>query len=176
MDVCSGEDEVDDEHEDSDDEPNIDATDDTNHKQNETSVIECSLEDVYEQENQQIVGEVDCVLEGTEEQALPHADQQPAHFGFTLTMDNIDLNVRGSFQRCKRSTQSYHFSHIFAAQNRVSDTGLQDGYISGSLSPELILPHKADWENLVSDFEAPVSRYLMITYAISVCKLVRTFL
>ena len=75
MDACSGEDEVDDEHKDTDgcdDEPNIDATDDTSHKQNETSVIECSLEDIYEQEDQQIVGEVDCVLEGTEEQALPH--------------------------------------------------------------------------------------------------------
>ena len=110
-------------------------------------------------EDQEIHNQVDTVFESAREQALTGStEQQPAHFGYTLTMDNIDMNVRRSFQRCDRSTESYHFSHVFAAQNCVDDSELQDGSTSGDLSPEVILPNKADWQKIVSDFEVLVSR------------------
>jgi len=70
-------------------------------------------------------------------------------------MDNIDLNVRRSFQRC---TLSYPFTHVFAAQNPVNSSGEQDGFPSGVLSPEDMLTSKADWEKIVGDFEVLVSR------------------
>jgi len=103
--------------------------------------------------------QVDSVHEYVEEQTLSHAEQS-ANFGFTLTMDNIDPNVRRSFQRCDRSTLSYHFSHVFAAQNHVNSSGEQDGFPSGVLSPEDILPSKADQEKIVVDFEVLVSNWM----------------
>ena len=38
------------------------------------------------------------------------------NFGYVLVIDNIDMNIRRSFQRC-RTTKSYHFCHGFAVQN-----------------------------------------------------------
>jgi len=158
-----GEDEVveEDEGKDTDEESGVnnDVTDDENCRENGNLEREGDQEDPCEREDvQESCVLVDSAREGIEEQLSSHAEQQPDDFGFTLTMDNIDLNVRRSFQRCDRSTLSYHFTHVFAAQNRVSSSGKQDGFPSGVLSPEDILPSKADWEKLVDDFEVLVSR------------------
>ena len=55
------------------------------------------------------------------------------HFGYVLVMDNIDMNVRRSFQRHDRTTKSYHFCHLYALQNRINTSTLSDGPPSGTL-------------------------------------------
>ena len=78
--------------------------------------------------------------------------------GYTLVIDNIDMNVRRSFQRLDRTTKSYHFCHGYALLNRVSSTLLPDGPQLRALSPQLILPNQTDLEVVLSDFVVLVSR------------------
>ena len=48
-------------------------------------------------------------------------------YGYVLAIDNLDMNVRHSFQRVDRTTQSMHLCHAFAALNRINTSGLEDG-------------------------------------------------
>jgi len=82
----------------------------------------------------------------------------PACPGYSLVIDNIDMNVRRSYQRLGQTTQSYHFCHGYAALNRVNSTALSDESGSGILSPEFILPSQADLESILNDFAVLVSR------------------
>ena len=82
----------------------------------------------------------------------------PISPGYVLVIDNIDLNVRRSNQRIGQTTNSYHFCHGYALQNRVDSTGLPDGMPSGVLSPDVVLPNKEDLESILSDFAVLVSR------------------
>jgi len=43
---------------------------------------------------------------------------KPSHYGYTLTTDNIDMNIRRTFQRLDSTTQLLHFCHVFAALNQ----------------------------------------------------------
>ena len=38
-------------------------------------------------------------------------------YGYVLVIDNIDMNVRCSFQRIDQSTESLHFCHAYAVLN-----------------------------------------------------------
>ena len=84
--------------------------------------------------------------------------------GFALCIDNIDMNIRKSDQRYGRTTQSFHFCHGFAVQNRVNSTKLSDGPPSGVLSSDLILPKEADRDSILEDFTVLVSRYIHYIY------------
>ena len=37
--------------------------------------------------------------------------------GYVVVIDNLDMNVRRSFQRIDRTTESYHFCHAYAVLN-----------------------------------------------------------
>jgi len=78
--------------------------------------------------------------------------------GYTLVIDNIDMNVRRSYQRIDWKTNSYHFCNGYGVLNRVGSTLLSDGPQLGTLSPQLILPSQADLESVISDFVVLVSR------------------
>ena len=82
-------------------------------------------------------------------------------FGYVLVMDNIDLNVRRSFQRVDRSTQSYHFCHAYAVWNRINTSVLSDGPPSGVLSYDATLPSENDLKRVTDDFKVIVSRYVL---------------
>ena len=45
------------------------------------------------------------------------ADSGQNRFGFVLVMDNIDKNVRPSYQRENKGTKSYCFTHSYAVLN-----------------------------------------------------------
>ena len=78
--------------------------------------------------------------------------------GFALCIDNIDMNIRRSNQRFGRTTQSLHFCHGYAVQNRVNSTKLANRPPSGVLSSDLILPNEADRNCILDDFTVLVSR------------------
>ena len=78
--------------------------------------------------------------------------------GYTLVIDNIDMNIRRSYQRLDQTTKSYHFCHGYALLNRVSSTLLPDGPQLIALSPQLILPNQMDFEGVLSDFVVVVPR------------------
>jgi len=73
-------------------------------------------------------------------------------------IDNLDMNVRRSFQRINRSTESLHFCHAFAMLNRFDTSGLEDRSPSGVLSYEVILPDMSDLQVILNDFKVLVSR------------------
>ena len=95
--------------------------------------------------------------EPTTSQAVASADG----FGYVLVMDNIDLNVRRSFQRVDRLTQSYHFCHAYAVRNRINTSVLYDGPPSGVLSYDAILPSEDDLKRVTDYFKVIVSRYVL---------------
>jgi len=92
---------------------------------------------------------------------LPQANKPP-HYGYTLTIDNIDMNIRRSFQRFDRTTQSFHFCHVYAALNRLDSAMLEDGNSSSVPSVETVLPTKDDLEKVLADFNILVSRYSLL--------------
>jgi len=67
------------------------------------------------------------------------------------------MNVRRSFQRINRSTESMHFCHAYAVLNRFDTSGLEDGAPSGVLSCEVILPDLSDLKLIMNDFKVLVS-------------------
>ena len=78
--------------------------------------------------------------------------------GYVLVIDNLNMNVRRSFQRINRSTESIHFCHAYAVLNRFDTSGLEDGPPSGVLSYEVVLPNMTDLQQILNDFKVLVSR------------------
>jgi len=87
-------------------------------------------------------------------------------YGYVLAIDNLDMNVRRSFQRVDRTTQSMHLCHAFAALNRIDTSGLEDGSISGILSPAAVFPNEQDLQILIDDFKVLISRLAQV---INIC-------
>ena len=96
-------------------------------------------------------------LEESEENGSVSADHSVCP-GFTIVIDNIDMNVRRSDQRVDRTTNSYHYCHGYAVMNRVNSTLLSDHPPSGILSVEDVLPNKTDLDRILGDFEVFISR------------------
>ena len=80
-------------------------------------------------------------------------------YGFVLTVDNPDQNVRPNFQRENKGTKSYHFTHSYAVQTRVDLNGLSDDAPGVELSLEKILPSKEDIEELKKEFGNFIARF-----------------
>ena len=97
--------------------------------------------------------------------------------GFVLVTDNVDKNIRPSFQRQDRQTASLHYCHSCAILDRVSISGLSDEPAATELSPTTILPCLNDLNDLLGDFEALISRYvffaLLLTYVLNEIKISR---
>lgn len=54
-------------------------------------------------------------------------DVQLQSTGYKIVGDNIDKNIRASFQRIDHQTKSVHYFHIFAAKDRIDFSGLSQG-------------------------------------------------
>ena len=80
--------------------------------------------------------------------------------GFVLMTDNIDKNIRRSYQREDRQTISLHYCHSCAVKNRVNVNGLSDKPAAAEISIETFLPTDEDLKQLLNDFEVLVSRLL----------------
>ena len=79
--------------------------------------------------------------------------------GYTLVIDNVDMNIRRSEQGMGRTTKSYHYCHGYAVKNRIDTTSFPDGPPAGVLSIEHVLPNKGDLDKILDEFKVIVSRY-----------------
>ena len=97
-----------------------------------------------------------------------HVTLQPSvsqnSFGYVHVIDNVDMNVRRSFQRSDRTTRSYHFCHAYAVLNRIDTSTLSDGPPSGTLSTEDILPSSNDLFVIIEDFIELMKRFVVQLY------------
>ena len=104
--------------------------------------------------------------ETTEVQEMVIAEEVPCTStvensnGYVIVGDNIDKNVRPSFQRTDRKTESWHCFHSYAVYNRVNISKLSDSMPSGEVSVTSVLPNKQDLQRIFEDFEVLISRYL----------------
>ena len=79
--------------------------------------------------------------------------------GFKLVGDNIDRNVRASYQRIGHTTQSLHYFHVYALLDRVDFSGLSDHFPPPSiLDPKDLLPSDDDIALLKRDMSFLISR------------------
>ena len=78
--------------------------------------------------------------------------------GFRLVGDNVDKNVRPSFQRIERRTQSLHYFNAYAVLDRVDLNGFCDEPVATAVFPKSILPHAEDVAAVKEEFVTLVSR------------------
>ena len=78
--------------------------------------------------------------------------------GFRLVGDNIDKNVRPSFQRIDRRTQSIHYFNVYAVMDRVDMNGFCDEPVATTVFPNSLLPQAEDIAAVKEDFVTLVSR------------------
>ena len=74
--------------------------------------------------------------------------------------DNIDKNIRASFQRLDHQTKSLHYFHSFAVKDRIDFSTLSDvtpHYVK--IDPATLLPGPEDLTALLKEFQIIVSRY-----------------
>ena len=78
--------------------------------------------------------------------------------GYVVMGDNINKNVRSSFQRDNTSTKSFHCFHSFATKTRINISTLSDKQPGAVLSSTNFLPTADAYNKLIRDFEVLISR------------------
>lgn len=95
-------------------------------------------------------------LPGTEDPSVISLDHWK---GFKLVGDNIDKNVRASYQRIGRTTRSLHYFHTYAVLDRVDFSGLSDEPLPPSIvDPLSFLPSDRDKNVVERDMIVLMSR------------------
>lgn len=85
--------------------------------------------------------------------------------GFKIVGDNIDKNIRPSYQRCDRQTVSLHYFHACAIRDRIDFSSLNNTRPTSVLiDPTDLLPKTADVDALKDEFQILVSRYYTSSY------------
>ena len=91
-----------------------------------------------------------------------HSNQcssQLAWHGYKLVGDNIDKDIRASFQRLSHTTQSLHYFHVYAVLDRVDFSGLSDlRDTEVAVDPLTLLPSKSDVAVLKKEMSTIISR------------------
>ena len=80
--------------------------------------------------------------------------------GFKIVGDNIDKNVRPSYQRLDHQTQSLHHFHSFAVRDRINLTAYSDHdpALPPTIDPATITHTDSDLANFQRECEILVSR------------------
>ena len=87
--------------------------------------------------------------------------------GFVLVGDNIDKNVKPRQEGIDSKTQSYHFFHSYAIQDRINLSSVSDKqshYLSvpvNQLPLSTLLPSVSDHQSLIHNFSILISRVLV---------------
>ena len=82
--------------------------------------------------------------------------------GFKIVIDNIDKNLRRSFQRFNNKTISMHACHMYACLDRIDFSSLSDVMPSDPLiDVETLLIGKAEINELNGDVEVLLERYVI---------------
>jgi len=83
--------------------------------------------------------------------------------GYKLVKDNIDKNIRPSFQRQDHQTKSYHYTHAFAVKDRLNLSSHSDAKPDCSqVDPFCLLPNTSDLDSLKKNFVTLISRYMLL--------------
>ena len=86
-----------------------------------------------------------------------------ASHGCVMVMDNIDKNVRPSFQRLYNRTKSLHYCNTFAVWDRIplkEYESIASSSSSTTLDISSLLPSVDDIAAITDEFEIFVSRYV----------------
>lgn len=79
--------------------------------------------------------------------------------GYILVGDNIDKNIRPSFQRIDKTTRSLHHFHVYAVLDRVDFSGLSDTTPTTTVvDPLSLLPSNNDIARLKQEMSILISR------------------
>ncbi len=85
--------------------------------------------------------------------------------GFKIVGDNIDKNVRPSFQRPQYQTKSLHHFHSYAVRDRVDFSSLSDVDRSlASVDAQLLLVTDEEWSAFKDSCGILISRYVFDCY------------
>ena len=91
-------------------------------------------------------------------------------YGFKIVGDNIDKNVRPSFQRVDHQTQSLHHFHSIAVRDRIDLSAFSNSVPAAQLiHVNNFLLSAADILLLERDFEVLVSRLVHFSYTSKAC-------
>jgi len=130
-------------------------------KENETRHSQHRIEPQLK-ENEAQHSQLEQIEQQLHEIEAQHSQNQTDRYGYALVMDNVDKNVRPSYQRNNKGTKSYHFTHSYAVKNRIDISKLSDDPPGAVLSPDTILPNAQDVKTLKEEFEILVSRYVYL--------------
>ena len=100
------------------------------------------------------IDDTDTDLEAAENDVL-----QLQSTGYKIVGDNIDKNIRASFQRIDHQTKSVHYFHIFAAKDRINLSNLSES-VPHDIKVNLttLLPGSTDLATLLNELQVIVSR------------------
>ena len=88
----------------------------------------------------------------------------PGWFGYKFVGNNIDKNVKPSYQRQELRGQSLHHFHGYAVRDRIDLSDLSDETPTFSIPDSTqFLPTTQDISALEEEFYILVSRYVAIT-------------
>ena len=126
------------------------------------SPVSCASEDPLEQQIQQTISEQHVEENGSsnahnEDNSNPVAQLQ--WNGFTIVIDNLDKNIRRSFQRIDFQTRSLHICNAYAVKDRVNFSRYSDKQTSDYVVDlKQLLPSVLDLQKLREDFQILISR------------------
>lgn len=79
--------------------------------------------------------------------------------GFTMVIDNLDKNIRRSFQRIDFQTRSLHICNAYAVKDRVNLSTFSDKPNSNFIVDiEELLPNTLDLSSLIEDLQILITR------------------
>ena len=82
--------------------------------------------------------------------------------GFKLVIDNVNKNIRPTFQRIDRQTQSLHYCHTIAIKDRIDLSKYSELSCSNLLKISDFLPNAQDLKLIKKDFQILVYRLVLI--------------
>ena len=92
---------------------------------------------------------------------------------YKMTIDNVDKNVKPSFERHSLKGQSMHYVHGYAVKSRISRFGLSNKPMSDCVpDPNVMLPSSLDITAVKDDCVILVARYVpnyVFIYYYSIC-------
>lgn len=107
--------------------------------------------------DESLVDEEEAEIED-EGSTMPTCQQPPWWTGYVIVGDNIDKNIRQSFQRVDYKTQSLHYFNAYAVLDRIDFSGLSDDVPCTAVDPKQVLPTLDDVCTLEWEFQVLVSR------------------
>ena len=108
----------------------------------------------------------DCSRSDPSQCCFQDPDSPPTHAqntwdGFKVVGDNLDKNIRPTFQRFENKTKSMHCFHMYAVKDRVDFLASSDSKPrSCTVEVKKLMINKSDVEHMKKDAEVLIARYV----------------